>query len=42
MLLNNRVQRLVIPQLDYLPYVRNRRLLAGRRFEPLTSTGQPS
>jgi hypothetical protein len=42
MLLNNRVQRLVIPKLDYLPYVRNRRLLAGRRFQPLTSTGQPS
>ena len=34
MLLNNRVQRLVIPKLDYLPYIRNRRLIFGHRFQP--------
>ena len=33
MLLNNRVQRLVLPKLDYLPYVRDRRLLFGRRLQ---------
>lgn len=32
MLLNNRVQRLIMPKLDYLPYIRDRRLLCGRRL----------
>ncbi len=34
MLLNSRVQRLIIPRFDYLPYVRDRRLLFGHRFQP--------
>lgn len=34
MLLNNRVQRLVIPKLDYAAYVKNRSFLFGRRFPP--------
>jgi glycosyltransferase involved in cell wall biosynthesis len=33
MLLNNRVQRLVIPKLDYVPYVRDRERLFGRGFD---------
>ncbi len=37
MLLNSRVQRLVLPKLDYLPYIRDRRLLFGHRFPPLLS-----
>lgn len=36
MLLNNRVQRLIIPKLDYLPYIRARRLLFGRAFPEST------
>jgi hypothetical protein len=32
MLLNNRVQRLVVPILDYKPYVDYRQMLFGRRF----------
>jgi glycosyltransferase involved in cell wall biosynthesis len=32
MLLNNRVQRLIIPKVDYLPYVSSRHLLFGRAF----------
>jgi glycosyltransferase involved in cell wall biosynthesis len=31
MLLNNRVQRLVLPILEYRPYIASRRLIAGRR-----------
>ncbi len=34
MLLNNRVQRLIVPRLDYPAYVKNRRLLFGLRFAP--------
>jgi glycosyltransferase involved in cell wall biosynthesis len=34
MLLNNRVQRLVIPKLDYVPYVRSRQMLFGHGFDP--------
>ena len=37
-LLNNRVQRLVVPRLDYPAYVKNRSLLFGLRFRP-TSQG---
>lgn len=32
MLLNNRVQRLILPKVDYLPYVRKRSLLFGHKF----------
>jgi polyisoprenyl-phosphate glycosyltransferase len=32
MLLNNRVQRLIIPKIDYVPYVSARRRLFGRTF----------
>jgi hypothetical protein len=32
MLLNNRVQRLIVPKVDYLPYVGTRRLLFGSNF----------
>ncbi len=35
MLLNSRVQRLVLPRLDYLPYIRDRRLLFGHRLPTL-------
>jgi hypothetical protein len=34
MLLNSRVQRLVIPKLDHVPYVRSRVALFGRPFGP--------
>jgi polyisoprenyl-phosphate glycosyltransferase len=34
MLLNNRVQRLVIPKLDYPAYLKSRSLLFGQRFAP--------
>jgi hypothetical protein len=33
MLLNSRVQRLILPKLDYLPYIRNRRLIFGRALQ---------
>ena len=33
-LLNNRVQRLIVPRLDYPAYVKNRNLLFGLRFLP--------
>ena len=37
MLLNNRVQRLVLPKLDYVPYIRSRHLLFGRPSPPAAS-----
>jgi glycosyltransferase involved in cell wall biosynthesis len=36
MLLNNRVQRLIIPKVDYLPYVSTRHLLFGHAFTKTT------
>lgn len=38
MLLNSRVQRLVLPKLDYLPYIRDRRVIF-RRALPTSSQG---
>jgi glycosyltransferase involved in cell wall biosynthesis len=40
-LLNNRVQRLIVPRLDYPAYIKNRSLLFGLRFSPTSQRLSP-
>ncbi len=42
MLLNNRVQRLILPKIDYLPYVHGRRLLFGNMHQPSSKRLAPN